>query len=157
MDDVNPTEPELSDVHETTTAVVHAVVPMTEMPSFFDRSFTELATVLDRQGVAPAGPAFARYAGPPGENADIEVGFPIHGSIRPAGRVQQGSLPAGRVAHVVHGGAYEHLGETWGRLGAWIAEQGLTAGADLWEVYVTEPSPDIDPAELRTELFWTLR
>ena len=48
------------------------------------------------------------------------------------------------------------MGEAWGRLGAWIAEQGLTPGADLWEVYVTEPNPEMDPADLRTELFWTV-
>ena len=57
---------------------------------------------------------------------------------------------------MVHAGGYDQLGETWGRLGAWIAERGLTAGADLWEVYVTEPKPDMDPGELRTELFWTV-
>ncbi len=38
-----------------------------------------------------------------------------------------------------------------------IADQGLTPGADLWEVYVTESSPDMDPADLRTEPFWTVR
>jgi effector-binding domain-containing protein len=27
----------------------------------------------------------------------------------------------------------------------------------MWEVYLTEPSPDMDPAELRTELFWPLQ
>lgn len=26
----------------------------------------------------------------------------------------------------------------------------------LWEVYLTEPSPDMDPADLRTELNWLL-
>lgn len=150
------TEPELADLDETATAVIHGVVPMAEIAGFFDRSFTELATVLDRQGIAPAGPAFARYAGPPGETADLEVGFPVHDSVAPEGQVHPSSLPAGRVAHLVHAGGYDQLGEAWGRLGAWIAGQGLTPGADLWEVYVTEPSPDMDPVDLRTALFWAV-
>jgi effector-binding domain-containing protein len=61
------------------------------------------------------------------------------------------------VARLVHAGGYDQLGEAWGRLGAWIAGQGLTPGADLWEVYVTGPSPDTDPADLRTELFWAVQ
>ena len=91
------TEPELVDLNETSTAVIHGVVPMAEIAGFFDRSFSELATVLDRQGIAPAGPAFARYAGPPGETADLEVGFPVPGLVAPAGEVHPSVLPAGRV------------------------------------------------------------
>lgn len=150
------TGPDLTELEETITAVIHGVVPMAEMADFFDRSFSELATVLDRQGIEPIGPAFARYAGPPGETADVEVGLPVGDSVAPDGQVRPGALPAGTVARLVHSGGYDQLGDAWGRLGAWIVEQGLTAGADLWEVYVTEPNPVMDPANLRTELFWTL-
>lgn len=156
MQDVDATDPDLTELSDTTTAVIRGVVPMAEIADFFDRSFSELATVLGGQGIAPTGPAFARYAGPPGETVDLEVGFPVQGPVAPEGRVQPSSLPAGRVARLVHAGAYDRLGESWGRLGAWIGEQGLTPGGDLWEVYVTEPNPDMDPADLRTELFWTV-
>lgn len=148
------TLPELLDTTATPTAAIRGVVPMAEIADFFDRSFSELATVLDEQAIAPTGPAFARYAGPPGASADLEVGFPVAGTVTPSGGVHPSSLPDGRVAHVVHIGGYDQLGETWGLLGAWIAEQGLTPSADLWEVYVTKPTPDMDPADLRTELFW---
>jgi effector-binding domain-containing protein len=157
MEDVDMTEPELANLNETTTAVIRGVVPTAEIADFFDRSFSELASVLERQDIAPTGPAFARYDGPPGETADLEVGFPVHQAVTPEGEVLPSSLPAGRVARLLHAGGYGRLGESWGRLGAWIAGQGLTPGADLWEVYVTEPNPDMDPADLRTELFWTVQ
>lgn len=150
-------EPELVTLDETAAAVIHAVVPMAELVDFFDRAFAELMAVLGAQGVIPSGPPFARYAGPPEETVDLEVGFPLHGAVAPDGQVRPGSLPGGRVAHLVHLGAYDQLGESWGRLNAWMVEQGLTPGADLWEVYVTEPTADMDPADLRTELFWTVR
>ena len=67
------------------------------------------------------------------------------------------SLPAGHVARVVHSCGYDQLGETWGRLGAWIVDPGLTPGIDLWEIYVTEPNPEMDPADLHTELIWTVQ
>ncbi len=75
------TEPELADHAETTTAVIHGVVPMSEIAGFFDRSFAELAAVL-----TPTGPAFARYAGPPGETADLEVGFAAARKVAAAAR-----------------------------------------------------------------------
>ncbi len=157
MEDVTTSEPELDDLGAMATAVVGGVVPMAEIADFFDRAFSELAAVLDRQGIAPTGPAFARYCGPPGETADLEVGFPVQGSVVPEGQVYPSSLPAGRVARLVHVGGYEGIGETWGRLGSWIAEQDLTPGTDLWEVYVVEPDPDMAPGDLRTNLFWTVR
>ncbi len=153
---MNTTEPELVELDEATTAVIRDVVSMTEMVDFFDRSFTELVTVLGQQGIAPTGAGFARYFGPPGDTVDLEVGFPVDGQVTGAGQVRPGTLPAGSAARLVHVGAFDALGESWGRLGAWIAAQGLTPGADLWEIYLTEPRPDMDPADLRTELFWTL-
>jgi hypothetical protein len=51
MESVQMPDPELADLNETTTAVIHGVVPMAEIADFFDRSFSELATVLDRQGI----------------------------------------------------------------------------------------------------------
>jgi effector-binding domain-containing protein len=39
-------------------------------------------------------------------------------------------------------------------LGTWIGEQDLIPSRVFWEVYLTEPTPDTDPADLRTELDW---
>jgi effector-binding domain-containing protein len=39
-------------------------------------------------------------------------------------------------------------------LRGWIEAQGLRAGETFWEVYLTQPTPDMDPGELRTELNW---
>jgi effector-binding domain-containing protein len=33
-----------------------------------------------------------------------------------------------------------------------MSERGLAFGMPFWEVYLTEPSPEMDPAALRTEL-----
>lgn len=151
---MSDTAPELVDVTEVTTAVIGGVVDMAEIAAFFDSSFTRLAPVVAGQGVAIVGPAFALYHGAPGATADLEVGFPTAAAIANDGDVRASRLPGGRIARLVHVGSFDALGESWGRLGAWIAEQDLVAGDDLWEVYVTEPSPDMDPADLRTELNW---
>ena len=155
MDAAAP-EPVLVEVAEVPTAVIRGVVPMTEMASFFDSTFTRLPAVVAGQGVEITGPAFALYHGAPGATADLEAGFPTAGEVETDGDVMASRLPGGRVARLVHEGSFDQLGSSWGRLGAWIAAEGLAPGADLWEVYVTEPSPDMDPADLRTELNWTI-
>ena len=126
-------------------------------PHVVIRPTNELATVLGAQGIGATGPAFVRYAGPPGEVADLDVGFPTEDPVVERGEVHASTLPPGRVAQMIHAGAYDELGGAWGRLGTWIAERGLEAVADRWEVYVTEPHPDMDSADLRTALFWTVR
>ncbi len=153
---VEQTTPGLVTVEPVTTAVVKATIPSTEVTNFFDRSFGVLGGALAAQGVTPAGPAFALYHGVPDETMDLEVGYPTDRAIEPDGAVEAGGLPGGRVARVVHAGSFDGLIDAWQRLGAWIGEQGLTRGQPYWEVYLTEPSPDMDPADLRTELNWPI-
>ncbi|MGY2128457.1 GyrI-like domain-containing protein [Blastococcus sp. SYSU DS0617] len=144
--------PELVPVVAAQTAVVRGEVPTAQLPAFFDDAFSRLPRALGEQGLAPLGAAFARYSRPPAQTADLEVGFVVDGRVRPDGGVQPGELPGGRVARLVHAGSFDGLGDSWERLFAWVQQQGLTPGEGFWEVYLTEPAPDMDPVELRSEL-----
>src|SRR5262245_39066588 len=157
MSGTEPTQAEIVDAPLATTAVIRAVVPMSELAGFFDRSFGTLMGTIAQQGVTIVGPAFALYRSPPTDTADLEIGFATDRPVDAGGEVEASSLGGCRVARMIHAGAYDQLGESWGRLRAWIAGHGdLTPGPALWEVYVTQPSPDMDPADLRTELNWSL-
>jgi effector-binding domain-containing protein len=150
----DPPVAELIDLAATPTAVIRDVVAVSELAPFFDRAFGSLAAVTSAQAVAITGPAFARYHGAPRDTADLEVGFPTARPIEPAGEAVAGELPRGRAARLVHLGGYDQLAASWGRLADWMGEQGLEPAASFWEIYVTEPSPDMDPHDLRTELVW---
>jgi effector-binding domain-containing protein len=154
MDPAAVTEPELVEVSASPTAVVAAVVPAGDIAAFFDRSFPAVAEAVAAQGATIAGPAFALHHQPPGETFDLEVGFATDRTVEASGDVRPGALPGGRVARLVHAGGYDELDEAWERLRSWIDDRGLTGRPGFWEVYVTEPSPDMDPADLRTELNW---
>ncbi len=157
MDMSNETHvPEIVETDEVTAAVVAGVVPMAELPAFFDRAFNAIAHAVADQGRTITGPAYARYHGPPAETADLEVGFPIDAPVEATGDVMAGALPSGTVARSVHAGSYDTLGESWDRLAAWIGDQGHTPGTEIWEVYLTEPTPEMNPADLLTQLNWTL-
>ena len=147
-------EPELVSAEPVTTAVVRAVVPVSGLTGFFDASFRELTTTTTEQGVALLGPAFALYRGPFAEIVDLEVGFPVDRPIPAEGNVVASELPGGLLARGTHSGSFDGLGDAWARLAAWLGEQGHAPAAERWESYVTQPSPDMDPRDLRTELFW---
>ncbi|MCK0112142.1 GyrI-like domain-containing protein [Ornithinimicrobium sp. F0845] len=138
------------------TAVVRRTGGMEELRDFYDSAYGAVAQALGRQGVAPAGAAFGYYLSMPTERFDLEAGFPTAAPISGDGDVVASELPAGVVACGVHAGGFEGLGDSWGALMAWVAEQGRTPEGRMWEVYVTEPTPDSDPETMRTELYLLL-
>lgn len=147
--------PEIVEFPGATTMVVPARgLPPDGLMPFFDESFTALGSLASKQHVEVTGPAFARYYGPMGTAVDLEVGFPVAEAVPAEGTIEQGELPATTVARVVHPGAFDGLSSAWDALFSWVEDQGLRARPEdgLWEVYLTEPSPDMDPADLRTEL-----
>ncbi|MGW0710685.1 GyrI-like domain-containing protein [Streptomyces sp. NPDC002643] len=149
-----PAEPEIVELEGATTAVVRGVVALSGLRDFFDASFGALARIVEAQRITVLSPAFGLYHGGPGpgDTLDLEVGFVTDRVVRPEGGVEAGSLPGGRVARLTHHGPFDGLGSSWERLDAWIRARGLSAGEDRWETYVTRPTPDMDPRDLRTEL-----
>ena len=149
---MSTSEPEVVTVTPAVTASIRDVVALDDLASFFDASFSTIAGVIAAQGVTVTGPAFALYHDHPSTTTDIEVGFTTDRAIEPASGVTAGSLPGGRVARAVHAGGYDELSAAWEELATWMSEHGHGFGMPFWEVYVTEPTPDMDPADLRTEL-----
>lgn len=157
----NDEGPQIVEVEARPTVSIRQRVPMNEMTDFFDTSFATLASVLAATKAAPTGAPFALYRGMPTDEVDVEVGFPLDRPVEDdvvaanAG-TQASTLPGGEVATAVHRGSFDGLGGSWEALAEWISAQGRTMGPMMWEVYLTEPSPDMDPAELRTQLCWPL-
>lgn len=142
-----------------TAVVVRHDFPMYEMPSLMDGTFSHLADALEEAGRHPSGPAFALHHRAPVATADLEVGFPIDAPLEgtltlPNGFEVVGStIPGGRVAWISHIGGYAGLAEKWGAFTEKIGESEEQMTYPFWEFYVTAPTPDTDPATLRTDLF----
>lgn len=133
------------------TAVIHLTVPRAEIQNVMGPGISEVMAAVAAQGVGPAGPWFTHHLRMDPEVFDFEVGVPVNTPVVAVGRVKPGQLPAARVARTVYHGPYEGLGPAWGEFEAWITAHGHTMAPDLWEVYVTDPSADPDPAAWRTE------
>jgi effector-binding domain-containing protein len=95
----------------------------------------------------------AQKAGEEG-NADIEVAFPISGSIEIAGdkEIRVYELPGGKMAKIVHEGPYEECTLSYKKLFSWITENGKRISGPFREVYLNDPR-EIQPEEILTEIY----
>ena len=108
--------------------------------------------VLERAGVAPAGPPYARFDAVDDEVLDLEAGVPVAEALRGDGEVVAGELPAGPAAVTWHPGPYEGLPEAHRAILDWLADQGRRASGVSWEVYWTDPADEPDPTKWQTEV-----
>lgn len=148
------------------TVVVHSPRQRTaDLSAFMDRSFTALGRAIADGVFLPTGPAFSRHdgdlSGGLGEVTDVRVGFPVDTPLVEARTtdvdgvavtLEPSELPACRLAITTHHGGYDGLGAAWGSFTAAVRARDLTPRSPIWEVYDTEPTPDMDPADLRTGL-----
>jgi effector-binding domain-containing protein len=133
-------------------AIVHLTIPKAAIQKEMGPGISEVRAALAAQNIEATGPWFTRHYKMDPEVWDFDIGVPVAKPVSPTGRVQNGELPAATVARTIYHGGYEGLAGAWPKLDAWIAEQGRTAAASLWETYVVDPSRSPDPAAWQTEL-----
>lgn len=134
--------------HEQLTAVADKTLAVAEIGPWLAHTYSVIEGVLAGQGMAPAGPPFARYHQLSDDKFLVEAGFPVSATITPMAAVRASKLPGGTAATVVHKGRYEEMAPAYDALASWISGQGGTPLGDAWEFYLDEP--DRDPATWRT-------
>jgi effector-binding domain-containing protein len=126
-------------------AVVREHVDVAGLPEFLGTAFSDVMRALGAQGLAPAGPPFARYR-PDADGFDVEAGFPTFERLVPAGRVDVELLPGGLTAIVLHRGAYDAVAAAYDAATSWLADNGYVPAGEPWESYLDDP----EVAEPRT-------
>ncbi|HET6949834.1 MAG TPA: MerR family transcriptional regulator [Acidimicrobiales bacterium] len=145
----------------THTLALRSVVREDEFSDFLGAANAALTALAARAGVAPTGPFGALY---PPEVADedaerVEAYLPI-GTPAPLpddrGDIVLSEVPAARVAVLVHAGDYESLGDTYRRLGTWVAHNARPAGGPVREIYLVSFDQTDDLSRFRTEIHWPI-
>ena len=139
---------------EQPAAVVREIVPLDALTDFFGRSYHAIAAAVADQGLQVVGPPFAKYYGMPTDRVDLEAGFPVAGSVAPAGDVRAGSLPAGRCYEAVHTGPYDTLEQTYNLVLARMAADGVQPSEVMCEYYLDGPDDNPDPTQWHTRVCW---
>ena len=134
------------------TAVIHLTIPRAEIQSAMGPGIRDLMAAVAAQGITPTGPWFNHHFKMAPDSWDFEIGVPVGALVVASGRVTPSKWPAMKAARTIYHGPYEGLADAWGELKTWIAVNGHTPAADLYECYVAGPESSPDPATWRTEL-----
>ncbi|WP_169823312.1 GyrI-like domain-containing protein [Aldersonia kunmingensis] len=132
-------------------------VTIDKLVELFDPAFGALGAAIGAGAFVPTGPALAVYRGDPMSSFDLEVAFPVAealaGETEAAGQtIRPSVISGGQCAVRSHVGSFDGLGDAWGTIVTAVQSSGKSLGEQWLEVYVTQPTPDTDPATLRTEL-----
>ncbi|MEJ6012629.1 GyrI-like domain-containing protein [Corynebacterium sp. H127] len=125
-------------------------VPPEGIAELYDSAFAAFRTAIAAGEVSPTGPATAVYLRM-AETVDVELGFPgtLHGA-HPS--FVRSVLPGGLVACHTYLGSYQGLAVEWMQFVSELHAAGWEVAGPCWESYVTQPTKDIDPTTLRTDL-----
>ena len=134
------------------TAAIKMTRPVSQIGPAMGEAFPKIHHAVVSAGVEPAGMPLARYYDFGEESTTFECAIPVPGPFTASGEVEPSSVGGGEAAFAIHVGPYDTIGETWGAVMAWIAEQGRTPAGPTWEVYIDDPQ-EVAPDQLKTELY----
>lgn len=141
-------EPQIEARPEVHLAVVRDTVAFERIPELYHRAYPAIFGALAAANITPAAaPMGVMHGAPTAAGLDLSVAVPLFEPFAHADdTVSAETLPAARTATLLLRGDYNGLAAGYERLDAWILDQGETSAGISWEQYITEPTPDGDPA-----------
>lgn len=118
--------------------------------------YGELYGWLGRNGVTPTGPAWTRYLAVGPEDCELELGVPIAAQVPGDARVAGGVMPECEVISTLYVGPFEDMGAAYSAMAAWLSEHSAVVSGAPWEVYLTDPAQEPDPAKWQTLIYFPI-
>lgn len=123
-----------ADLRETHTAAVRIVTTTEGEGAQIREGLPMILKYLAAIGVAPAGAPFTRYLEYTPEKVEIEIGFPVKGSIPEKDAIYSGSLPGGRVATLLYVGPYDQISPAYEGINEWMSVNRKKLRGKSWEI-----------------------
>ena len=114
------------------------------------------------QGVMPTSQPLARYERFPMQAGDkdivvLKAGTFIETAVETEGRVQLGTSQEGNTLQASHFGVYETVGKTYDALHEYAAEKGYNIRRSAFEMYLTDPAMESNPANWETRVIYEIK
>ena len=126
------------------------------MHAWLDEAFGELRAALDARGLRRDGADGALFSSEllEDERGELVAFIPVAEATGPFGRGRVRSLPETEYAIAVHVGPFEDLDQTFGALGAAVAQRAIGVQGPIRENYLVGSSDTPDLSRHRTEVCW---
>lgn len=109
-----------------------------------------------KQNLMPAGNFFGLYLNSPGQVKEEELqwrlGFPIAVDAAVAAPLQKGEFNFTKIAVYLYVGPYEKVGDAYGKIFAFIDQNGYKATGPTMEKYLDMNPEAVKPEERKTEI-----
>ncbi len=156
-------EIEVRELQSRNIASIRKVLPMEELPAFFQDTFSGLSSLMIEFGVPLADPPLAVYHEVTEARVDVEAAVPF--AEHPPGgtpRAHKGiaiiyrELEGGPSLYAAHKGPYEKLEGLYRALEDWLEQHRRKPRGPTYEIYLTDPQTQPDPGEWLTEVYMPL-
>jgi len=108
---------------------------------------------LGQKGLAATGAPWARYLAVGPEECELELAAPVDVETAGDARVIGGVIPGCDVVKTLHMGPYDELVAAYRAMADWMTAKGAQAAGAMWEVYLTDPTQEPDPASWQTLVY----
>jgi AraC family transcriptional regulator len=149
--------PQLRTLPAQPAAVVRQTTTPAELAGDLGQLLERVLQHAISAGAAPAGPPFTRYLRMDDHSVEIETGFPLDRAVPGGDGVQAVELPATDAVVARHIGPYDQLPATYAAATTFAGQLGRSPSEAPWEVYLTDPGEQPDPARWVTEVYLPVR
>lgn len=127
-----------------------------DLPQVLGNAYGDIMNYLLEIGAQPAGAPYVGYFNMDMQDLDIEVGFPVDGTVTGRGNVQPSQIPGGKQVSCLHTGPYSEVEPAYSGAMEWITANGLTSADISYEFYLNDPA-DTPESELLTEIVFLVK
>jgi effector-binding domain-containing protein len=132
---------------------------MDELNALMAKSFTQIATDLNKAKVQITGPALGTVTrwDEATKQMDIICGFPIDEKAKVPAKYKIQQIAAGKAVKGIHRGDYAHTEKTHDEINQYVQLKKLTMMGGPWESYLTDPMIEKDTAAWVTEVYYPVQ
>jgi len=136
---------------------VYCCIPHTGPFTEIENVIGQLMQAMKSQNVFPAGPMLGVFYNSPEkvkpEELQWEMGFPVTAQAEFQLPLEKKQWDYKAVVSAIHVGPYEATGETFTKMMTWMETEGLTWAGPAMERYLTMPTQETKPEDLKTEIW----
>jgi len=134
----------------------YVFVELTGSYAVSGKSVTEVARLMQEQGIPPAGPPFGLFFDDPGsvpvERLRSRIGFPVESGASAKEPLKADVLPSATVAYALASGPYPEVPRCYPGLLAYVKKMHWLVAGPIRELYLVAPGSVTDWSALRCEV-----